>query len=894
MQRRDFIISLTAAIGMIATACKKPVHKLAPLVIPDELEQTGATVYYNTVYPHYGIPYSIRIKTREGRPIKIDANPDCLLNNKGTNATIQASIFSLYDPARFVAPTINGKNVKLSDALENIKRLIKQKAKDRKILFLGKSINSPLFDKLIENISNSNPDIAFLQFPVSNENDIPFSFFESSNNAHKKIVISLGADILGASKYSLIFQNTLFSENNRKNIQILTAEPYLTQTGMSSDKRELRQIEELEILASLIFHELNKKNKHYSLPHPIIPTEYKYLYHSHIIRTIRENVDSDIFVFAGEYLSERTQQIINKINGPDYLTVKQQYKKQITLLKELVQDTELVFLLEFNTYYLNSEISALIDTLPRKKRISISQYYDETASNSNIHIPASNYLENWELYNYPEDDKLYVQQPIVSKLNKNSISSPDFLLKIFNPKNDNTDYYSFLRKYLNTDENLWISSLQKGYINNSYFNFTKISDKKSTEQTTSFYSNTNPKINNKIKNLQLLTVPSIYQYIGIEPNNPFLLELPHPITKMTWANVVLISKNTAKKYSLKQGDIVKIQAQNNSIELPVLLCDSCADNLLISEYGYGNKIKNGLSTNSKNVYELSTNIFNNIIDVSITKTGKTVVLPLADGKQYIELMERKDLKKVLKMKNKKEQNYKPQPTFKNTFEYLETKWEMEIDLSKCTGCNACVVACQIENNIPVTGEKEIRENKAMHWLRINSYVIDIQGDIKGEFEPLMCQHCDNAPCENVCPVGATTHSPEGINEMTYNRCIGSRYCIINCPYEVRVFNFNDYHKNMKSPLELLLNPDVTVRSRGVSEKCTFCVHRIDEYERNKQLGNNPGDVQTACQQACPTSAISFGNILSKNFTINKNGFKLLEGLNTGPSVTYISKFKNID
>ncbi len=892
MQRRDFIISLTTAIGMIATACKKPVHKLAPLVIPDELEQTGATVYYNTVYPHYGIPYSIRIKTREGRPIKIDPNPDCMLNNKGTNATIQASIFSLYDPARFVAPTINGKNVILSDALANIKRLIKQKPKDRKILFLGKSINSPLFDKLIEKISN--PDIAFLQFPVCNENNIPFSFFESINNAHKKIIISLGADILGSSKYSLMFQNTLFSRNNRKNIHILTAEPYLTQTGMSSDKRELHQIEELEILASLIFHKLNTKNKQYSIPHPIIPTEYEYLYNSSLLNAIRENVDSDIFVFAGEYLSERTQQIINKINGWDYLTVKQQYKKQITLLKELIPETDLVFLLDFNTYYLNSEISALIDTIPRNKRISISQYYDETASNSNIHIPASNYLENWELYNYPEDNKLYIQQPVVSKLNKNSISSPDFLLKIFNPLADSSDYYSFLRKNLKIDENLWVSSLQKGYIHNSYFNYAKTSDKSNNLQTRLFNSYNYSQIINKNNNLQLLTVPSIYHYIGIEPNNPFLLELPHPITKMTWANVVLISKNTAKKYSLKQGDIIKINALNNTIELPVLLCDSCADNLLLSEYGFGNKIKNGLTTNSKNVYELSTNIFNNLIDVKITKTGKTVVLPLANGKQHIELSERKDLNFIQKIKNKKEQNYKPQPTFKNTFEYLETKWEMEIDLSKCTGCNACVVACQIENNIPVTTEKEVIENKAMHWLRINSYIIDIQGDIKGEFEPLMCQHCDNAPCENVCPVGATTHSPEGINEMTYNRCIGSRYCIINCPYEVRVFNFDDYHKNMKSPLELLLNPDVTVRSRGVSEKCTFCVHRIDEYERNKQLGNNPSDVQTACQQACPTSAISFGNILSKNFTINKNGIKLLEGLNTGPSVTYISKFNNID
>jgi molybdopterin-containing oxidoreductase family iron-sulfur binding subunit len=224
---------------------------------------------------------------------------------------------------------------------------------------------------------------------------------------------------------------------------------------------------------------------------------------------------------------------------------------------------------------------------------------------------------------------------------------------------------------------------------------------------------------------------------------------------------------------------------------------------------------------------------------------------------------------------------------------------MLIDTVRCTGCNACVIACQIENNIPVIGIEEMDKNRSMHWIRINTYLNVSNNSINGKFEPLMCQHCENAPCESVCPVGATSHSPEGLNEMTYNRCIGARYCMVNCPYEVRSFNFKDHTKEIKSPLQLILNKDVTVRSRGVAEKCTFCVQRLNE-ARSKGV-DSISSVQTACQEACPMGAITFGNLLDNSSKLkqridyNSNrSYKLLESLNTLPAITYIGLNKIIE
>jgi molybdopterin-containing oxidoreductase family iron-sulfur binding subunit len=893
MQRRNFIISLSSAIASIASGCRKPVQKILPSVLPDEINQTGKSIYYNTVYPNYGIPYGISVKTREGRPLKIEANPLSPLNPNGTNATIQAAIYSLYAPSRFRKASVNGSQADLKTAMQSVKDLISQKKNKQNILVLSRRNNSILLNKLKRDIEEAQ-SVRFFNFPLSAEQDIPFSFFESLTfGKEKKYIISLGADILGASKYSLLFQNRLFDTNGNNNIELLTAEPILSQTGIATSIRETRSPAELEMLAAIILQKVTEKKHGQILSFPVIPQEYAYLYDSPIIKKIENEEKADFYLFCGDFLSEVTRAAARKLNGFDINSPANLYYAESERLKKSISPDSIIIYLDYNPYYSDTEIARITGKVPKQNKISLSQYFDETAKNCGIHIPASNFLEDWNIYKFSGSNTIFIQQPIVHKLNKDSLSPIDFLLTLFdNDRQKNEEYY-YLRELVNLNDRIWRQALQKGYFIPDDDNVLRIINENTIYDIEKHQTPAKIETN---KELSLIALPSVYQYYGLERNNPFLLELPDPLTKLSWDNAVMLSENTASEYKLEQGDIVKISTGKNILELPLMICNACADNLLIVKTGFGTSAESDFPISGKNVFGLFENSHELAVNnVSIEKTNRKKDLTIHKPAQLIKLNQNikdTDFTELLHLQNKKYEHIKPYPSFGKDFEYLDTKWEMEIDLTKCTGCNACVVACQIENNIPLVGAKAIRENRAMFWLNINSYIYENQENISGEFQPLMCQQCENAPCETVCPVGATTHSPEGINEMTYNRCVGSRYCMVNCPYEIRVFNYDDYNKNIKAPLELLLNPDVTVRSRGVSEKCTFCIQRINEYEREIQLGNNPQKLQTACQQACPTGAIDFGNILSKKFKTSKSGYKLLENLNTLPAITYISKFRN--
>ncbi len=890
MERRDFIISLSTSILTIATACKKPVHKIVPMVMPDEINQAGKTLYYNTVYPHYGIPYGISVKTREGRPVKIEANPQSPINPNGTNATIQASLFSLYSPTRFRQATVNGKQIELIKAIESVKKKIDNI--EGNILILSSDSNSILLRKLIKNIIEENSKVKFYQFPLTREPFIPLSLFYSLSEKEKKkkrIIISLGADILGNSKYSLLFQNKLFDDKRNYDL-LLTAEPYLTQTGLFSDKRETRTIGELEMLAALIFNKLYSDDMNFEIPFPVLPQEFDYLLDSDIIKTIDDNKDADFYLFCGEYLSEQSNKIATVINKTEFQSPSAHFNNEVERFSRDLSPNDLIIFLDFNPYYSDKKLAEICNKVPIKNRITLSQYFNETAENCYIHIPESNYLENWNLLSYPNDKNIYFQQPVVQKLNEDSLSKIDFLLNIFGPIEEIANEYDYFRSVVGLNDEKLATVLKTGHIEDSS-NLT--ADLLAENADYTMNSNDYQIAGDE---LQIIGIQSAYNYANIEPGNPFLLELPAPVTKHCWGNVAMMSRKTAQLNNLQTGDIIQIKSDVEAIELPVLITDGMADNLIISELNYEAQTGEKFLSAGKNISKLFAHE-RPLTNVMIYKTDKKIKIPTHKGYNNIELnvsIEQLTTDEFLKIKHKKYQTQSKKAVFGKTFEYSDTKWEMEIDLSKCTGCNACTVACQIENNIPVTGDEAVLNDRDMYWLTINTYVYQCKDKIRGEFEPIMCQHCENAPCETVCPVSATTHSPDGINEMTYNSCVGSRYCMVNCPYQIRKFNYENYRNDIKSPLELLLNPDVTVRSRGVSEKCTFCVHRIREYESQKQLQEGVSYVQTACQQVCPTNAISFGNILSKKFKKDKNSYKLLDNLNTLPAVSYLSRFNNYD
>jgi molybdopterin-containing oxidoreductase family iron-sulfur binding subunit len=422
-----------------------------------------------------------------------------------------------------------------------------------------------------------------------------------------------------------------------------------------------------------------------------------------------------------------------------------------------------------------------------------------------------------------------------------------------------------------------------------------------------------------ISNFQIgaLSVPSneievIFQadptiFDGRFANNGWLQELPKPLSRLTWDNAAGISPRTAESQKLSNGDVVEIESGQRRIEVPIWISPGHAENSVTLYLGYGRRRAGRVGNNlGVDAFAIRTSNSPWTATASLRKTGRQQ--PLASTQLHQSMEDRDNVRTATAdaySRNPKIVSAKTPPVSKDFSLYPnresgEYAWGMSIDLNACIGCNACVVACQAENNIPIVGKSEVLRGREMHWLRIDTYFQGEPEHPEAFFQPVPCMHCENAPCELVCPVGATTHSSEGLNEMTYNRCVGTRYCSNNCPYKVRRFNFFQYSNYGESTLELLANPEVSVRSRGVMEKCTYCVQRINAAHIEAEKQDRPirdGEVKTACQAACPTNAIVFGDIRNPANAVARlkaepRSYGLLEELNTLPRTTYLARLSN--
>ncbi|HEX2981821.1 MAG TPA: 4Fe-4S dicluster domain-containing protein, partial [Anaerolineaceae bacterium] len=405
--------------------------------------------------------------------------------------------------------------------------------------------------------------------------------------------------------------------------------------------------------------------------------------------------------------------------------------------------------------------------------------------------------------------------------------------------------------------------------------------------------------------LEIVFEPDPTIWDGHFSNNAWLQELPKPLTKLTWDNAALLSPRTAEGLGIGENELVRISLRGRSVDAPVLIQPGTPEDTVVVSLGYGRshggQVQEGGGFNAYQIRASEALWFDSGVELS--KTGGTYKLVTTRDHQS---MENRDLIRSAPLSE-----YQQNPAFAKSHEtdpkslygewdYNSYAWGMSINLNTCIGCNACVIACQSENNIPTVGKTEVDRSREMHWLRIDRY---FQGEMDRPgvaFQPVPCMHCETAPCEPVCPVEATSHSAEGINEMTYNRCVGTRYCSNNCPYKVRRFNFFKYVNDESLSLRAMRNPDVTVRSRGVMEKCTYCVQRVNQARIQAQVEGRriaDGEVKTACQQACPTNAIVFGDINDPNSAVRKLkdnplNYSLLDELGTRPRTTYLAKVKN--
>jgi Fe-S-cluster-containing dehydrogenase component len=543
---------------------------------------------------------------------------------------------------------------------------------------------------------------------------------------------------------------------------------------------------------------------------------------------------------------------------------------------------------------------------------------NETVGAAKYECPVNHYLESWDDAEIIPG-QLSLSQPCINPI-FNTRSFQDSLLKWSGSVVNYHDYLTskWEEQYFpvsgNSDfRNFWNTSLRNGVFvynvaGNKSISYNEDSLSRATKVAEKFEGG----------GYEVLISESVAIGTGMHANNPWLMELPDPVSRQCWENVAAISNNDAALLGVQTGDVIKF---SNGLILPVFIQPGQADGTISVSLGYGHTKSGPVSSNiGVNLYpfirvsggnrEYGFIIDKPVIELEKRQLALTQVHSLMEGRPIVRETSLRKYKEDPSSGNELhkefEENHK---TLYPDIKYDGFHWGLAIDLNACVGCNSCVIACQAENNIPVVGKSEVIKRRIMHWIKIDRYYSENADDPKVYFQPLTCQHCDNAPCENVCPVSATNHSSEGLNQMTYNRCVGTKYCINNCPYKVRRFNWFRYTNsknfdfNAASDLgKMVLNPDVTVRERGVVEKCSFCVQRIQEKKLQAKLENrtlNDSEIKTACMQACPSGAIVFGNLNDKNSKVvrlfsDPRSYSLLEELHTLPNTVYLTKVRNDD
>jgi molybdopterin-containing oxidoreductase family iron-sulfur binding subunit len=584
--------------------------------------------------------------------------------------------------------------------------------------------------------------------------------------------------------------------------------------------------------------------------------------------------------------------------------------EQFQSLRELVREMEagqvemLVILGGNPAFSAPADLPFAMHLSKVKFRAHLSLYEDETSALCDWHVPEAHYLESWgDARAY--DGTVTILQPLIAPL-YNGKSSYEFLAALLGQPSRST--YEIVRAYWKARhrsgnfERFWRTTLHDGVMADTALPARRVSLTPTPARRGTEPSAAVP------KGLEIIFRPDPTVFDGRFANNGWLQELPKPLTKLTWDNVAMIGPATAQRLGLSSGELVELRYQGRVVRAPVWVMPGQAEESVTVQLGYGRtragRVGTGAGFDASAIRTAGSPWFGNGLEIQ--KTGERY--PLAstqhhysmEGRHLVRVGTLEEFHRTPDFAQRMAPDPAPDLTLYPPHPYEGHAWGMAIDLNSCIGCNACVVACQAENNVPVVGKTEVARGRAMHWLRIDRYYAGSLDNPETYHQPVLCMHCENAPCEVVCPVAATAHSDEGLNDMVYNRCVGTRYCSNNCPYKVRRFNFLQYADYQTPSLKLMRNPDVTVRSRGVMEKCTYCVQRINAAKIRAKKENQPirdGEIVTACQAVCPTEAIVFGDINDPTSRVARlkaepRNYGMLAELNTRPRTTYLARLTN--
>ena len=958
MTRKKFLSLMGASMAMAGlVGCRKPAQKILPYIQAPEEIIPGIPNYYATTMPFGMNSFGVVVESHEGRPTHIEGNNLHPSSKGAVNSFIQASILDLYDPDR-IKKTFNSSGASTLQEFKKSMKEISSMFKDKKgegLAVVSPSFRSLTTKNLYNKFTSNYPKSNWVAFDlISNENQInglesvmgqevlPIYHFDKAD-----VVLSLESDFIGSDLNSIHNQKA-FSKKRKvktksdKMNRLYSVESNLSCTGMIADHRfKIKPSDIYSFVAELNDVLLNyglpglkkinaKKNKFKDTKFINVLAKDLVQNRSKSIITVGADLDSSIHALVyvmNQALSNNSNITYHDVSDA-VLSDSKSVMNLINDIKSKKIDTLVILDLDFYhlfSHYFDKEISSLVNI------IYLGSHNDMTAKNAYWSVPKSHYLESWG--DAVSIDGTYsVIQPLIAPLYETISINELISLFIDENKTDHDLVKEFWKNnILKTNfSKKWRRTIHDGYLKGTEKSNIVPAKKSSSKR---LYEALNQKMNTlKSGDIEVRFCSSNQIHDGRYINNYWLREVSDPITKVSWENVALMSYGMAQKYHVKNSDIITINHNNKSLDTAVWTLPGLPDDTIILEMGYGRELNREIDRNyidedvlGVNVLPLKDNSKYFIAGSNIEKTGKTQIVACTQDHHGLDLEKlaegevEKRLPELIRESNiedfKKNDDFvldydrkwhlpdedKDMPSMYPAHDYSESpQWGMSIDLNVCSGCNACAIACQSENNIPVVGKEQVYNGREMSWIRMDRY---FKGDVDNpEFalQPVSCLHCENAPCEQVCPVAATTHDEEGLNGMTYNRCIGTRYCANNCPYKVRRFNYYNYTYDTPEVVQMSHNPDVTVRFRGVMEKCTYCVQRISEAKitaKNEKRALMDGDVNVACQSACGMDAIEFGDITDSNSRISKakalsHDYSLLKMLNTKPRTTYLAKFRN--
>ena len=953
LSRRNFLSLIAASVALAGLeGCKKPVQKIIPYVEAEIGTIPGIPNYYASTIPFKNNALGVVIENHDHRPMKIEGNEKHPTTLGKSNSFSQASTLEMYDPDRARGVKFQGKKVDWNEYLKFAKSINESNGKGLAVLMQESS--SPTIKSIQNDFKKNLPNANWIVYePVNNENvyaGIELAFSKKLQPLYRlenaQIIVSLGSDFLGVDDNN-IYHTRKFAQNrdivdeNSTMNRLYVAESSISSTGTSADHRLNIPQHEMENLLAELAYELKL------LGLKIDAKKVKSANNLWIKAAAKDLFDrrGESIIIGGSSLSKEFHQLITLINyslkAPiDYYPLNMSQISSLKNLKSLCKDMENgkidnLVILGANPVYDSPSDFGFAESLKKvKNAVHLTNIIDETSKLCSWNIAMNHYFECWGDAMTYDGHVSIVQPQIMPLFDSRSV------IQVLSPI-----VYSTEQSAYDTVKNVWKSTIIKS--GNFEREWEKALHDGLYKKPILKKANVKPisKVSTAILNdysldndmFEIVFTPSSSVYDGRYANNGWLQEIPKPVTSLTWDNAALISMKVAKKLNIKNGQMLEINVRNNSIKIPAFITPGQNQKSITLELGYGRKFSGRIGNEvGFNVYPLrdSTNP-SFILNGSIKVLNETYPLAstqdhhvLEDDKyaapgfddlankeaqsRIPELVKQSTLdyykdnpnwvqKKVEQHKPDKKRSWADHSMYNPDWDYSKgPQWGMSIDLTSCTSCNACSIACQSENNIPVVGKQQVMNGREMHWIRIDNYFAGDPDNPEVSTQSVACVHCELAPCESVCPVAATTHSSDGVNQMTYNRCLGTRYCANNCPYKVRKFNFYNYTKDLPEVVQMAMNPDVSIRFRGVMEKCTYCYQRISAARitaENEGREIRDGDFQVACQQSCPADAIKFGDINDPNSEVSKakrrnRDYALLAHLGTAPRTTYLAKIRN--